>query len=158
MLTERQNHLDGKSPAVAQNRIDLERVIVPTALQASGERAAQRRLSGLVEQVHDRLTEQPILPAEELNPRRVGVNHNAFLDLHDGVIRALEDRLELAARIACGLEGGIERPLEPVCAQLANHHSLQTHGISQCHYIAGAEDHGVGDASLINRIRQHHQR
>ena len=71
-----------------------------------------------------------VIDAEQLEPGRVGVDDDAFLDLHDRIVRALQHGFELAAGVVRGFEGGVQRALEAERAQLAQHHRLQARGVA----------------------------
>jgi hypothetical protein len=104
---------------------------------------------GLVEKVHDRLTDERFIGAEELQPRRIGIDDDAFLNLNDRVVRALQDYFQLAARVMSRFEGAVQGAFESERTQLAQNHRLQTRRISQRNKIACAELHGVRNAGLV---------
>ena len=154
VLPESEHQLDRQRRAVRENRVYLQSVIVPAPLQAGGEGAAQRGVRGFVEQIHDRLTDERFIGAEQLEPRRIGIHDDAFLNLDDGIVRALQDYFQLAPRVVGGLERAVQRALESESAQLAQNHRLQTRGIAQRNKVARAELHGIRNASLVGGIRQ----
>ena len=65
-------------------------MIRPLALQAGDQRALDRRVRFAVERVHQRRAENRIhvRQAVQLEPRRIGVDHDAFLHVRDRVRRA----------------------------------------------------------------------
>ena len=126
-------------------------MIVPVSLQTGGERTAQRRVRAFLEQVHHRLTDHAVLDTEQLEPRRVGIDHDAFLHLDDGVVRTLQHAVELAARVVRGFEGGVERLLRAERAQLALHHCLQPRLVGEGDHVAGAEGEALGHQRFIDR-------
>ena len=150
MLPERERHLDRQHAAIGEQRVGTQRVVVPAAVQTGGKRTAQRRVRGFLEQVHDRLPGDPFLDAEQLEPRRVGLDDDAFLHLEDGVVRALQDRVELTARVVRRPHAGIERALDVEYAQFPQHHRLQPRRVGERDDIAGPELEPGGDARLIH--------
>ena len=104
------------------------------------------------------MTQQSFLHAEKLDPRRVGINDDAFLDLHNRIVRALQNGLELTARVVRGLQCGAERTFQTESTQLPKHNGLQPHRIRQSNSVARACGHRRGNARLIDRLRQHHYR
>ena len=150
VLPERQRDLDRHDAAVGEQRVAAQRVIVPASLQAGGQRAAQRRVGGFLEQVHHRLTGHSLLDTEQLEPRRVGIDDDALLHLDDGVVRALQHAVELAARVVRGFERGIERLLRAEGVQLALHHRLQPRLAGEGDHVTGAEREALGDERLVD--------
>ena len=82
----------------------FRRVIVPAALQAGREGTLERRVRRFIEQVHDRLSDQVAVEAEQLQPRRIGVDDDSFLHLDDGVIRTLKNYFELTPGVVRRLQ------------------------------------------------------
>ena len=122
-FARRQHQIELQLRAVAEQGGHLERVIGPLALAAGDERALERGVRAVIEQVHQRLADDraAVVVAEQLEPGLVGVDDDAFLHLQDRVVRALQHRLQLAAVVARGLQRGVERALEAERAQLARH-------------------------------------
>jgi hypothetical protein len=150
VLPERQSHFDRQHAAVGEHSAGSQRMVVPAALQTSGERTAKRCVGGFLEQVHDWLPGDALLDAEQLEPRRVGVDDDALLHLEDGVVRALQDGVELAARTVRRPHAGIERALDAEHAQFPEHHRLEPRRVGERHHIAGPELDAGGDARLID--------
>ena len=127
---------------------------------AGDQRALERGVRAIVEQVHQRLPDHRarIGVAEQLQPGLVGVDHDAFLHLQDGVVGTLQHRLQLAAIVAGGLQRRVERALQTERAQLARHHRLHAFGRRQRDDVARAEAHARGDVGLGDlRPDQHHR-
>ena len=122
----------------------------PLSLRAGDQRALERGVRAIVEQIHQRLPDHGarIGVAEQFQPGLVGVDHDAFLHLQDGVVGTLQHRLQLAAIVAGGLQRGVERALQPERAQLARHHRLHAFGRRQRNDIARAEAHAQCDVGL----------
>ncbi len=139
VLPQREGHLDRQHRAVGEQRVGAQRVVAPAPLLAGGQRPAQRRMGGFLEQVHDRLAGDAVLDAVQLVPGGVGVGDDALLHLHDGVVGAVQHGVELAARVVRGLDRRIERALGAEHAQLAQHHRLQARRAGQRHHVARAE-------------------
>ena len=108
-------------------------MIGPLALATGDQRALERGVRAIVEQIHQRLADHGVgvVVAEQLEPGLVGVDDDAFLHLQDGVVGALQDRLQLAAIIARGLQRGVERAFEAERTQLAREHGLHALGGGQ---------------------------
>ena len=107
-------------------------------------------MRAVLEQVHERLVDDRarVRVTEQLEPGLVGVDDDAFLHLQDGVVGALQDRLQLAAVVAGGLQRGIQRALEPERAQFARHHGLHAIGGRQRHDVTRADAHAGGDVAF----------
>ncbi len=90
--------------AVRQQRLNLEAVVRPLALQAGHERALQRGVRIGLEQIHERRAGERIVAGvtEELEPRPIGIDDDALLYVGDRVGRSLEEILQLFAILACG--------------------------------------------------------
>ena len=75
----------------------------------------------LLEQIHERRAGERIVAgiAEQLEPRAVGIDDDAFLHVRDGVGRAFEKVLQLLAVLARRGQRGRQRALQAVGAQLA---------------------------------------
>ena len=86
----------------------------------------------LFEQIHQRRAGQRIVAgvAEQLEPRAVGIDDDAFLHVRDGVRRALEKILQLLAVLARRRQRGRQRALQPVGAQLARGDRLQAAAVA----------------------------
>jgi len=65
---EGQHQFDGQGGSVGQNGIHLEGVIVPAPLAGRPRAPLQRRMRRLIEQIHDRLSDQALIEAEQLEP------------------------------------------------------------------------------------------
>ena len=104
----------------------------------------------VIEQIHERLIDHGarVRVAEQLQPGLVGIDHDSLLHLQDGVVGALQYGLQLAAVVAGGLQGGIQRALESERAQLARNHGLHAIGGGQRDDIARADAHAVGDVAF----------
>jgi len=158
VLPERERHFDRQHAAIGEQRVCTQWMVAPAALQTSGERAAQRRMRRFVEQVHDRLPGETLLDAEQLAPRRVGLDDDPFLHLEDGVIRALQDRVELAACVVRRPHAGIERALDVKHAQFPQHHRREARRTGERHDIAGPECETGCDPRLIHLRSELEQR
>jgi len=97
-------------------------------------------MGGFLEQVHDRRAYESrrLGDTEQLEPGGVRVHQDAFLDLGDRIIGALEHHLELAAVILRCTQGAGERALEPEGPQFARNDGLQAIGLQQRHRVACA--------------------
>ena len=94
--------------------------------------------------------------AEQLEPGLVGIDHDSFLHLQDGVIGTLQHGLQLAAIVAGGLQGGVQGALEPEGTQFARNHGLHAIGGRQRDDIARADAHAARDVAFGN-LRPHQQ-
>ena len=103
-LAQGEYQLERHDRAVGEQGAGFERVVAPAALQAGSQRSFERGVRWLLEQIHDRLADQAIGfgQTEQLEPRSIGIDQDALLDLGDGVIGALQHQLELAAVILRG--------------------------------------------------------
>ena len=95
--------------------------------------ALQRRVGGLLEQVHHRLADEPggLDETEQLEPGGVGIHQDALLHLRDRIVGALQHHFELAAIVLRGAQRAVERALEAEGAQLARDHRLQPRRLPQ---------------------------
>ena len=146
--------------SVGEQRLHLERVIRPFALQARHQRPLQRGMRLRLEQIHQGRAGERILArvAEQLEPRSVGIDDDAFLHVSDRVGGALEESLQLLAILARRGERARERPLEAMCAQLAGHHRLQAAAVGERHHVLRARAHRVGDDGLVDLLAHDHDR
>ena len=154
--SERQRH----ARAVGEQRLDLQRVIGPLALQAGDQRALERRMSLGLEQVHQRSAGERIVArvAEQLEPRAIGIDDDAFLHVRDRVGGAFEEPLQLLAIFARRGQRRRQRPLEAMRAQLAAHHRLQAAAVGERHHVLGARAHRFGDHGLVDLLAHDHHR
>ena len=157
-FTRREHEVELQLRAVAEQRGDLQRVIGPLALAAGDQRALERGVRAVFEQIHQRLADDRagVGVAEQFEPGLVGVDDDAFLHLQDGVVGTLQHGLQLAAIVARGLQRGVERALEAEGAQFARHHRLHAIGGRQRHDVARADAHARGDVAFGN-LRAHEQ-
>ena len=157
MLAQSQHEFDREVRAVSQMRVKLERVIVPAALQTGGERAFQGRVARLFEQIHDWLADEraAILETKQLEPGGIDVNRDAFLDLHNGVVGALQRGIKLTAHVARGFNRGAKDALETKGMQFASHNRLQPRGICERHDVACATQDRRCDALLVDDFGNH---
>ena len=116
----RQRQHQRQARAVGEKRLNLQSMIRPFALQAGDERALERRMGFLLEQIHQRRAGERIVAriAEQLQPRAVGVDDDALLHVRDGVGGALEEVLQLLAVLARRGERGRQGAFQPIGAQL----------------------------------------
>jgi hypothetical protein len=131
MFAEGEHDLDAERAVIRHHCVGLESVIAPAPLQTRRQGALQGRLGRFVEQVHHGLADDTLLDSEQLEPRGIGVDHDAFLHLDDRVVRPLQNRLELAACVVCRFERGVQGALQAEGPQLAQHDGLQPHRIAQ---------------------------
>src|SRR5207253_2712466 len=82
-------------------RVHPQRVIgFPAPLETRGQRAAQRRVSRIVEKVHHRLAADAFGDAVELEPGGVRIDDDPLLHLDDRVVRAMQHGAELGASLS----------------------------------------------------------
>ncbi len=127
-------------------------MIAPPALQAGAQRAFQDSLVGLIEQIHHGLADQAVEAAEQFRPRGIGVDDDALLHLHDGVVRSLQHGLELASGIAGRLDGRVQRPLQPECAQLAQNDGVEPARAGQGNEVTRSRKQSVRNQGLRGRL------
>ena len=125
----------GTVGAVAQQRIRAQRMIRPLALQARDQRALDRGVRLGIERVHQRRADERVgvRQAVQLEPRGIGVDHDAFLHVRDGVGRAGHERLQLIAILARGADRAVERARLAMRFELARDDGLQAHRMLQRH-------------------------
>ncbi len=152
VLTQGEHDLHRQHRAVGEQSAHLEGVIAPPALQAGGQRALQGGLVGLIEQVHHRLADQAVEAPEQLGPGGIGVDDDAFLNLHDGVVRSLQHGLELASGIARRLDGRIQRPLQSERAQLAQHDGIEACRAGQGNQVTGSREQRLRNQGFGGRF------
>jgi len=63
-----------------------------SVLQAGSERALERGMRRLIEQIHDRLADECAIRTKQLQPRRIGIDDDAFLHLDDSVDSTAAER------------------------------------------------------------------
>ncbi len=160
VVRARQGQRQRHARAVREQRLHLERVIGPLALQAGDQRALERGMSLGLEQIHQRRAGERIVArvAEELEPGAIGVDDDAFLNVCDRIGRAFEEALQLLAILARRGQGRGQRPLQAVRAQLAAHHRLQAAAVGERHHVLGARAHRLGDDRLVDLIAHDHDR
>ncbi len=146
MFSQRENDLDGQDGAIGQDGSHLQRVIIPTALETSGQCALERRLARFVEDVHDRLTDQTFGVAVKLDPGWVGVDNDAFLDLDNCVVGPLQHRFELPARFVSGFDRRPKCALQTESSQFANDDRMQPRRIREGNDVACTADHSFSDS------------
>lgn len=146
VFPESQDQLDGQRRAVGEIGVDLEGVVAPTALQAGSQRAFERGVACLLEQIHDGLSDHAGIEAKQLEPRRVRVDDNTFLYLDDRIIRSLQNDLELPSGVVRRLQGRVQRALETEGAQLAKHNGGQPGRVPERHEVAGTDLHRLCDS------------
>ncbi len=149
-FSRRQHQVELQLRAVAEQRGHFQRVIGPLSLAAGDQRALERGMRAVFEQVHERLADDRagIRVAEQLEPGLVGIDHDAFLHLQDGVVGTLQHRLQLAPIVARRLQRGIQRALEPERAQFARNHRLHAIGGRQRNDVARADAHAASRCRL----------
>ncbi len=111
-------------------------------LSAACERSSKRSISGWPDYG------AIVGVAEQLEPCLVGVHDDAFLHLQDGVVGALQHRLQLPAVVAGRLQRGVQRALQAERAQLARQHGLHAVAGRQRDHVARADAHARGDVVL----------
>jgi hypothetical protein len=156
VLVERfgERELERQARAVRQQRLHLEAVVRPLALQTGDQCALERRVRLRLEQIHERDARERILAgvAEQLEPRPVGIHDDALLHVGDGVGRSLEEFLQLLPILARRRQGGGQGALEAVRAQLPRGDRLQPRAVGERHHVLRAEAHRVGDRRLIDLL------
>ncbi len=158
VLAKSQNDIDRQCRAVREQRIDTQWTVLPASLQAGGQGTLERRVRPFIEQIHEGLAHHGFLEAEKLQPRCIGIDDDALLDLHDGIVRALQHRFQLTAGIVGRFQCRVESTLQTIGAQLAQHHRLQSHRVVQRHYITRADLHRLANRGFIDAIGNADQR
>ncbi len=136
--------------ARGHQRHRLQRMVRPAALGSRYERALERRVATLVEEIHQRLAEQGrrLLVTEQLYPGRVHVDDDALLDVGDRVRGARHEGLHLVPVLPGGGERAGERAVETGGMQLAAGDRLQPRARVERHDVLGAELQGRGEVVL----------
>jgi hypothetical protein len=139
---------------------DLDRLAFPLAFSAGDERAFERRLAGAVERIHERRAEQRlgVRVAEQIGPRLVRVDEDAFLNVGDCVDGARHERLELLLVLIRREQRFVERLLEPERAQLALGDAAQAVGLAERDEILGARQQRLGDVGLLGGLADDDER
>ena len=132
----------------------LQRMVRPAALGGGHQGSLERRVTALLEEIHQRLAEQGgrLLVAEQLDPCRVDVHHDALLDVRDRVGGARHEGLHLVPVLAGGCERACERMIEAGGMQLATGDRLEPRARAQGHDILRAELQGLGEVVLGQRV------
>ena len=138
--------------AIREQRLHVESVVGPLALQAGDQRALERGMRFRLEQIHQRHARQRIVAgvAEQLEPGAVGIDDDALLHVSDRVGRAVQKVLQLFAIFARRGQRGGEGALQPVRPQLARGHRLQAAAVGQRDHILSAQAHRLGDRGLVD--------
>ncbi|MCX7058758.1 MAG: hypothetical protein NTZ79_16715 [Proteobacteria bacterium] len=120
-LALREHHFQRQQRAVCEACRDAQRVIGPLARGAGRQATFQRGVRVAIEEVHDRLAEYGIgvRKAEQFQPGGVGIHHDAFLHLRDGVRRAFHERGQSTLVLAGRGDGLVQCPLKAERAQFA---------------------------------------
>ena len=116
-----QHQFERQVGAVRQQRLHFEAVAAPLALQAGDQRALERGMRFLFEQIHERRAGEGVVLgiAEQLEPRAIRIHDDAFLHVGDGIGRAFEKVLQLLAVFARRGQRGRQRALQAMGAQFA---------------------------------------
>ena len=102
VVRPRQRQFQRERRAVREQRLHLQAVVAPLALQARDQRPFEGGVRLLFEQIHDRRAIEGVVlgVAEQLDPGAVGVHDDAFLHMRDGIGGTFEKVLQLLAIFA----------------------------------------------------------
>jgi hypothetical protein len=131
--------------AVRLQRIDLERSAGPAALQRRNESAFQGTMTVGIEKIHERLRDdrRDVGQPEQLEPGRIGIDDDTFLDMRDRVGRAGHERAHLVAVLAGRCQRAGKRSVETRKVQFALRDGGQPRLRAQRHHVArAAHDRG----------------